>query len=84
MRTTAAFASTAGACAFVAAALAMPAAAKPGIHPNGPPLDGQNVALPDGRSARIVTEEFRDKSFNGPAPGGQQVAQPGAPMPARR
>lgn len=52
-------------CAVAAVALlASTAQAKPGIHLNGPALDGQRVALPDGLANR-------------PALDGRRVALPG-------
>lgn len=74
MKRTAAFATTAGACAFVATALAAPALAMGFL--NGPSLEGQEVILPDGRSIQIVAEEFQGRSWNGPTLDGQKVALP--------
>jgi hypothetical protein len=88
MKTTSRIATTAAMCVLAAVSFTAPASAKPGIHLNGPALDGQKVALPD-RLAGTPEVAFDGDGvhLNGPGLDGQKVALPtwlvGTPEVAR-
>lgn len=84
MKTIAAFATTAGACAFVAVVAAVePASAGQAITLNRPAAPGQQIALPDQSGADEITlpdpsdsGELAILANNGPSLDGQQAILP--------
>jgi hypothetical protein len=77
------FATSAGLAAACAIAAALAAPVSAGLHLNGPSLDGQEAALPDGLAGSSEAA-FAGLGMNGPSLDGQKVALPGGPARAIR